>query len=378
MILDGGRVLSPGGALEPGRVRVDGPVLGDPRPPPASDEVVVDVAGLLVLPGLVDLHTHVFSGQDAGVDAQAIGPPTGVTTMVDAGSAGAHLIGAFRRTSMPADGPVRVLPFLNIATIGITSLTLSGELHHPPYLSTEAALSAIADGGDIVGVKVRASADVAGPRAVEALDTARAVADETGLPLMVHLGPSPADAAEILARLRAGDVLTHCLTGFGNDLARPGLGPALLAARERGVVFDVGHGKSGFDATVASRLLAQGFAPDTISTDLHAYSLDTVGGLPRVIAGLVALGMPLAQALRAATEIPARVLGRPELGILAPGTPADVAVLAWTEAETDDEHDHVDGFGHHYRAGHALVPVLTLSAGRVVFDPTGLAGLRRP
>ncbi|RNL62524.1 amidohydrolase/deacetylase family metallohydrolase [Nocardioides marmoriginsengisoli] len=375
MILLNGSVLPPGaGDLAPGAVRLDGGAIADPGPPPAADEQVVDVTGLVVVPGLVDLHTHVFLGQDAGVDAQAIGPATGVTTMVDAGSVGAHLLGAFRRTSMPADGPVRVLAFLNVATIGITSLTLSGELKTPAYLSREAALAVLTSGDDtIVGVKVRPSADVAGSHGPAALRAARELATEAGLPLMVHLGPPPATAEEVLELLGPGDILTHCFTGFeGNHLARPAVAEALVAARERGVRFDLGHGQSGFDATVAARMLARGFPPDTISTDLHAYSAVSVGGLPQVICRLVALGMPLADALRAASEAPVAAIGRADsgLGTLRVGAPADVAVFDRVERP----RTLYDGFGNPIESSTELVPVLTIRGGRVVHDPRGLAG----
>lgn len=335
---------------------------------PQSSNTIINVEGLLVTPGLVDLHTHLFQGQDAGIDADAVGARSGVTTMIDAGSAGGHLIGALRRTSID-NSATRVRAFLNIASIGISSFMLKGELHEPAYADPEVAYRAAVSHHDVViGIKVRASGDVGGEQSPAALRRARNVADRLNLPLMVHLGPAPASIEQILDHLGSGDILTHCFTGFeGNSLLVDGVvRPAVLQARERGVLFDVGHGRTGFDSNVAASAIAQGFPPDTISSDLHHYSTDTVGCLPAVLSKLATLGMSWREILTCSTLAPARAAGLDALGIgtLMPGSPADVAVFR-LEPEPIDLADHN---GNAHVANTSLQTVMTIRAGRVAYD----------
>ncbi|GAA2594067.1 amidohydrolase/deacetylase family metallohydrolase [Dactylosporangium fulvum] len=334
-VLRGGLVCDPeAGSLAPGDVVVRDGRIAAPATAGAADRIV-DVSGLVVTPGLVDLHTHVFVGQDLGVDPDVVGPPSGVTTMVDTGSAGAHLFGAFVRGTVER-ARTRIAAFINISSVGTTSILLSGELKTLAYVdpaSCRAAIDAYRD--RIVGVKVRASADVAGDNGVVALDRAREVADAEGLPLMVHLGPPPASLADILARLGPGDILTHCFTGLsGTPFTEHGRLVDLIAeARRRGVVFDIGHGMCGFDLEQARAAVAAGFLPDTISSDLHTYSRDIVGGLPDVMAKFLALGVGLPEVVRRTTIVPARVAGLDGAGVgsLRPGAPADLAVLRVTD-----------------------------------------------
>ncbi|GAA2360186.1 amidohydrolase/deacetylase family metallohydrolase [Dactylosporangium salmoneum] len=351
-VLRGGLVCDPEtGTLAPGDVVVrDGRIAGTAGP----GDRVVDVSGLVVTPGLVDLHTHVFVGQDLGVDPDVLGPPSGVTTMVDTGSAGAHLFGAFVRGTVE-QARTRIGAFINISTVGTTSILLSGELKTLPYVDPAACRAAIAEHRErIIGVKVRASADVAGDNGVVALDRAREVADAEGLPLMVHLGPPPASLADILARLGPGDVLTHCFTGLsGTPYTERGRVVDLVCeARQRGVLFDVGHGMCGFDLEQARAAVGAGFLPDTISSDLHTYSRDIVGGLPDVMAKFLGLGVALPEVVRRTTVAPARVAGLDGAGVgtLRAGAPADVAVLRVTEDPAP-----------------AVSAVLTVRAGEIVY-----------
>ncbi len=337
----------------------------------------MDVSGLLVTPGLVDLHTHVFNGQDLGLRPDAIGPPSGTTTLIDTGSAGGHLFDAFRASSIDRS-EVRVRAFVNVSSIGTTSILLSGELKTLAYVDEEVAVACIEGNRDVVvGVKVRASHDVGGPNAPEALRRARRVADRVGLPLMVHLGPPPVTVDEIADYLGAGDVLTHCFTGFaGNQVVQDGtIRRSVLAARARGARFDVGHGISGFSAAVARTAIEQGFLPDTVSTDLHSYSARLVIDLPQVLSKLVALGMSLQQVLTAATIAPAKVVGLDTQGIgtLRPGAPADVAVFRIEEGPVE----FLDGCEQSFTGGLRLVPVLTVLGGRVVFDQLADRAVRR-
>lgn len=332
----------------------------------APGDHIIDVTGLVVAPGLVDLHTHVFSGQDLGVTADEIAFASGTTTVADAGSAGAHLIGAFRASTIDRSA-VRVRALLNISSIGATSIMLGGELLSPWYVSEDAAIDAIEANRDfVVGVKVRASGNVGGEHTSAALAAARRVADRVDLPLMVHLGPAPASIDEIADSLREGDIITHAFTGWSDNGIldeTSGLRSSVRAARERGVLLDIGHGMSGFSLDVARRLLSDGEPPDTISTDIHAYSRESVVDLTTVLSKFLALGMPLADVLRRASAAPAAALSL-EVGSLAAGSVADVAVLN-REAGT---FRFGDGFGGSV-VGHELLRcVMTFSGGLLVHD----------
>jgi dihydroorotase len=357
------------GTIGSGEVRVvDGVVVDAEAGPADSAPTVIDAAGLLVVPGLVDFHTHVFTGQDLGLAADEIGPPGGTTTMIDTGSAGAHLLGAFRRTAVEGSG-TRIRAFLNIASVGTTSILLGGELKAPHYADEGVAVEAIEANRDLViGVKVRASQDVGGDHAAEALRRARRVADRVALPLMVHLGPAPAAIDEIADMLGPGDILTHAFTGWeGNAVIEGGaLRPSIRAARERGALLDIGHGMSGFSLDVAREMLSLGEYPDTISTDLHAYSLSIVRDLPTVLSKFLALGIPLPEVLSRATAAPARAAGLDGLGVgsLTPGSPGDVALFERVPGAVTFD----DGFEGTVTGREALRCVLTVRAGQVVFD----------
>lgn len=386
LILRGGSVFDPQtGSIGPADVRLSGAVVDAIGPDlPASGGREVDVTGLLLTPGWVDLHAHVFVGQDLGVDPAVLGPPSGVTTMIDAGSAGAHLFGAFAAATLTRPGP-RIRNFLNISSVGTTSIRLSGELRTLAYVDEAACVACAREHPDqIIGVKVRASRDVAGENGPEALRRARRVADALSLPLMVHVGPPLPRLPDVLAMLGAGDIVTHSFTALaeptlaGPTLAGPTLGgdgrvlDEAWAARQRGVLIDVGHGMSGFDAGVAGAAVRAGFLPDTISTDAHAYSIGTVVGLPSVATKFMALGLTLAQTLERVTLAPARAAGLAALGVgqLTAGGPGDVTAIR----VLDEDVAFVDPQGNAF-SGRARIRVeLTVQAGSIVFDGRSAPG----
>jgi dihydroorotase len=328
--------------------------------PPGDATREIDVTGKLVVPGLVDLHAHVFAGQDLGVDPDIVGPASGTTTFIDTGTAGAHTFGAFRRGTIDRAIP-RIRAFLNISTIGITSMRLAGEAEHLAYCDVDACVGAAREHADLVlGVKVRASANVVGANGDEPLRRARAAADKLGLPLMVHIGEAPSGIETVLNALGSGDVLTHCFSGWrdngllGDDCR---IRPSVLEAQKRGVIFDVGHGMGSFDAEVARALLDQGFAPDTISSDIHAYS---TARLPEVMSKFLALGLTLDEVIARATLGPARALGL-QGGTLREGEPADVTVLQLVDGPVEWE----DTWGHTFAGTRRLQVVLTIQGGEV-------------
>ncbi len=366
-LLSGGTVFdSEAGRLAPGDVWVTDDLIADP-PGSGAQYETIDASGLIVSPGLVDLHAHVFRGQDLGLSPDEIGGPSGTTTIVDAGSAGGHLFSAFRLTTVDTSR-VRVRAFVNIASVGTTSILLGGELKGLYYSNEDVAVECIENNRDIaVGVKVRASHDVGGTNALESLHRARRVADRVGLPLMVHLGPPPASIDEIAHTLQPGDILTHAFTGWeGNSVVHDGkIRPSIRAARDRGVILDVGHGMSGFSSTVARTMIELGELPDTISTDLHTYSRPFAVDLPAVLSKFMALGMSVQQVLTSATISAARAVGLDSEGVgsLKVGTQADIALFRLDSRPTE----YGDGFGATFEGQHVLTPVLTMIGGSTVF-----------
>ena len=343
-----------------GVVRALGPGVADGW----SASEILDATGLLVSPGLIDMHTHVFPGQVGSVPARRFGPPGGTTTFVDAGSAGAHLWEAFITLIDLVEQ--RIVPFINISTIGFTSFVLEGELATPPYVSVDACVAAVRQFPRAAGVKVRASEDVGHEHTEAALCAARRAADELELPLMVHLGPAPMDVDTILGTLRDGDILTHCFTGFAeNGLIVDGaLRPSVVDARDRGVLFDVGHGMGGFLYETAQRAFELGFLPDMISTDLHAYSAELVADLPTTLSRFLAIGLSMPEVLTRATATPARALGLLDQGVgqLKVGGVADIAVLRLV----DESVEYLDARGNRYSGRQRLTVQSTIQAGRVL------------
>jgi len=324
---------------------------------PAPGEEAVDARGLLVVPGLIDLHVHVFWGASHyGIEPDRHCLGTGTTTVVDAGSAGAHTFPAFRRYVIEV-AQTRILPFLNIGATGMVSAEV-GELEEIRHIDKAAALRTIEAHRDLIrGIKVRLSRDLVGANARVALKTARETSEAAGLPVMVHVGDTPISLTEILDELRAGDVLTHCYHGREEGIldARGSVLPAARRAAARGVLFDIGHGKGSFSFAVARRALAQGFRPGTISSDLHVYNVrGPVFDLATTMSKFLHLGLSLDETVEMTTAAPARVLREgAELGSLQPGAVADVTLLDLREGPVALE----DAVGEQVTGTQRLVPV---------------------
>ena len=302
---------------------------------------VMDAGGKLVTPGLIDLHAHTYPyGSAIGIPADELVAHQATTTVVSAGDAGANNMAAFRRFVVPASR-TRQFAFVHIAVAGLAGFPVP-ELFNIDYAQPEAAARTVAENADLVlGVKVRMSENVIARHGTEPLKRAIAACELSGVPakVMCHIG-GVADAAlmsQILDLLRPGDVLTHCYSGapnnagqFTNIVQDGKLLPAALAAKKRGVIFDIGHGGGSFDYTVAEAAIAQGCPPDTISSDIHVFSGNSPGMpyLPWVMSKMIGLGFTLDQVITMATATPARVIARvPKHGTLALGAPADLSMF---------------------------------------------------
>lgn len=339
----------------------------------------LEVAGRLVVPGLVDLHTHLFTGvSHYGIDPDPHCLARGVTTAVDAGSSGAQTFEGFRRYVIEPSR-TRVLAFLNIAVQGMISRRV-GELEDLRWASPEETVARAREHLDaVVGVKVRLGYQMVGDDPGPALDLARKAAEDLSLPLMCHVIDMRRPIGWLLSQLGPGDVVTHCFHGnpgglIGEDSR---VEAAAVRARARGVLFDVGHGEGSFAYRVARAAMRDDFPPDTISSDLHAHNVKgPVFDEATTIAKLVHCGLGLNEAIAAATSAPAAALGKSsELGRVAAGKVADLTVL---ELHTNHQGRLPDGAGEEELVETLLVPHLVVRAGVVVPMPPPAAGPRAP
>jgi dihydroorotase len=342
LILGGGRIIDPANgrdeiadiAFAEGKVAGIGPDL------PRGSAEIVDARGLIVAPGLIDLHTHVYwGGTSLGVDAATVARASGTTTFVDAGSSGPGNFAGFRRHVIEPS-PLRILPYLNVSFPGIFAFSptvMVGEASDLRLIDPRECVRVINANRDlIVGVKVRVGRGAGGASGIAPLDMALEVADEVGLPVMAHLDHPPPSRLEVLSRLRRGDVLTHCFRPFPNAPIEPDgrVREEVVEARRRGVVFDIGHGSGSFGFRTAEAMLEAGFLPDAISSDVHTLSINGPAFDQLVtMSKFLALGMDLAAVIGAATAGPAAVLGRSDLGRLSVGAAGDASVLDLVEGE---------------------------------------------
>lgn len=345
LILRSGRVIDPSQTLDATMdvAFLDGKVAAiGSRLETEAGTVEQDVSGLIVTPGLLDLHTHVYwGGTSLGIDAEAFGRASGVTTVVDTGSAGPGNFAGFRQHVIEKS-QVRILALLNVSFAGIYgygSESEVGESEEIRLLSPVRSVEVIEANRDVIaGVKVRVGKYASGNSGLAPLDMALEVANETCLPLMAHIDFPPPSYEEVVSRLRRGDILTHAFRPFPNAPvnSRGAIRAAVREARERGVLFDIGHGQGSFAFKTARAMLAEGFQPDTISSDIHAGSIDgPVFDQTTTLSKFLCLGMSLTEVITASTLNAASALRRPELGSLKPGSTGDATILTLEEGSFD-------------------------------------------
>ena len=352
LVVKGGEVLDPSQNLRARRVigiRF-GVVEALEADIPADKAIrVLNASGKLVTPGLIDLHAHVFPyGSAIGIPADELLSYQATTTAVSAGDAGANNFAAFRRHIVPA-ARTRLYAFVHIANFGLTSFPVP-ELYNIDFAQVEATAKTVAENSDIViGVKVRMSENVIAKHGIEPLQRAVQACEMAGggAKIMCHIGgvETPELMSDILDLLRHGDVLTHAYSGapnlggaFTNIVQDGKLMPAALAAKQRGVMFDVGHGGGSFDYTVAETAIQAGAGPDTISSDIHVFSGNTPGMpyLTWVMSKFLNMGLPLERVIAMVTINPAKVINKiPKLGTLQVGAPGDISVLEVVEGPVE-------------------------------------------
>jgi len=349
LILKGGRVIDPSQnidrvtdvAFSGGKVAKVGNDLTD-----ATE--VRDVKGYIVSPGLIDLHTHVYwGGTSLGIDAEDYCRRSGVTTAIDTGSAGPGNFAGFRKHVIEPSA-VRILAYLHVSFAGIYAFSKSvmvGESEELRLMApAEAVAVADANRDVIVGIKVRVGRGSSGIHGAAPLDIALQAANEVGMPLMCHIDFPPPSYEEVVERLRPGDVLTHAFRPFPNaPIDHQGkVKRVVMDARARGVKFDIGHGKGSFAFKTARAMLANGFYPDTISSDVHVLCIDGPAyDQVTTMSKFLCMGMPLGDVIAASTVNAGLALQRPELGSFKPGCAGDATIMT----VRDGQFDYMDVVG---------------------------------
>ena len=351
LVLRGGRVVDPSQKLDAvtdvaftgGKVAMVGNAL---KADPGTE--VRDVSGYIVTPGLIDLHTHVYwGGTSIGIDAEEFCRTSGVTTAIDTGSAGPGNFAGFRKHVIEPS-QVRILAYLHISHAGIYGYShrvMVGESEEIRLMNpVDAVEVADANRDLIVGIKVRVGRNSSGASGIVPLQMALEVANEVGMPLMAHIDHPPPSYEEVVSLLRPGDVLTHAFRPFPNSpaTAQGTVKRVVLEARERGVFFDIGHGKGSFAFKTARAMLANGFYPDTISSDVHILCINGPAfDQVTTMSKFLCMGMPLSDVVAASTVNAAMALRRPELGSLKPGSVGDATLISIQ----DGKFDYVDVVG---------------------------------
>jgi dihydroorotase len=370
LVLRGGRVVDPSQKLDAvmdvafsgGKVAMVGNAL---KADAGTD--VRDVSGYIVTPGLIDLHTHVYwGGTSLGIDAEEFCRTSGVTTAIDTGSAGPGNFAGFRKHVIEPS-QVRILAYLHVSHAGIYGFShrvMVGESEEIRLMNPiDAVQVADANRDLIVGIKVRVGRTSSGASGIVPLQIALEVANEVGMPLMCHIDHPPPTYEEVVSLLRPGDVLTHAFRPFPNapSTAQGTVKQVVLEARERGVLFDIGHGRGSFAFKTARAMLANGFYPDTISSDVHILCINGPAfDQVTTMSKFLCMGMPLPEVVAASTVNAAMALRRPELGSLKPGSVGDATLISIQQGRFDYE----DVVGEHLIGDRKIVSEGVVIGGR--------------
>jgi dihydroorotase len=336
LLLTGGMVLNPATGLrrELDVTVKDGRVAAlQAKLPRAEAKRVIEVPGCYVTPGLIDFHVHSFWGVNPyGCELDSLCMSTGVTTAIDAGSSGPINFKGFKKLVYEAS-KTRMIAFVALAQHGV--LNDPGELEDLRFADPNAAAATVGESPNVgVGIKVRLHKKGVGVNGREALRLAIRAGEASKSPVMVHVGNTGISMSEIADTLRPGDVITHCYTPQKPSIIdeQSKLLPEVRKAKERGVIFDVGHAGGHFDFNLVQRAMGEGIVPNVISSDLHGRlsqpGFGVVGDLPTVLTKFLPLGLSFDQIIANCTVNAARVIGwQDRIGSLEVGREADIAVL---------------------------------------------------
>lgn len=354
LLVKGARILDPSQGLD----RIGDMAVTDGRIAAVADSIAptearscLDAQGTVLCPGLIDAHAHCYWGATRlGVEPDSAFLARGVTTVVDAGSAGSVGFSGFRRWVIDAS-KCRVLAFVNLSAIGLVTAGISQELASPKLFDGDGALEILRSHPDVtVGLKLRLSEYALGNSCLDYLAKAREVADRAAARLMVHIGDTAEDLPQILRFMRPGDIVSHILTPARHGVLDSDgrLLPEVREAQESGIIFDSAHGRLHFSFSFAERVLDQGLLPHIISSDLTRQSLSgPVFDLCTTMDKFLVLGLSLPEVIQRVTYNPALAIARSQdLGSLRPGSPADFTLLnfeqgSFTLTDTKGETRHI-------------------------------------
>ena len=375
LLITGGEVIDTGAglrgimdvAIAGGRIVAVGPSLNG-----NEAKRTISAKGMLVMPGLVDIHAHVLvNGHDMGIHTDDCCSGSGVTTLCDAGSTGSSNFAALRGM---LEGPVRtnVRAFVNLSAIGVTGIKHAGELAHLPYADPEGCAQTIKDNVDLaIGVKLRFGPGLVWEYSAEPVKMARRAAEMAGdVPMMMHITDSPIPLPELIAHMKPGDIVTHCYHGRNHGILgqeKQFVLKEIVEAQRAGIIFDCAHGRNHFSFRTLEKALDQGFMPDTISTDLtmRTATEGPVWDLPTTMTKLLHFGMPLDEIVRRSTAAPARIMGYEGIvGTLKPGANADVSIFELR----DGDFDMRDSDGNVVTAKRRLLAQTTIKDGQVWYQ----------
>ncbi len=370
LLLKNGRLLNPKRKID--RI-ADIVVLNGKICYPAEGEVVeaaktVDVSGCLVVPGLIDIHAHLdYLGTASGMPVDLPNIPNGVTAVLDAGSTGVSTYRYLAKALETCETKTKFM--LNVSASGIIMANQFPESVDPAVWNIDMFDKAFAAYADrIPALKIRISKKVVGELGLEPLKKAISLSERYHVPVCVHTTNPPASMSEVADLFRPGDIFTHMYHGSGMTCLENGrVAEGYWRAKERGVIFDTACGQGNLSLVVAKEAIAQGFLPDSISTDLNIYNWnhDFVFSLPAVMSKFLALGMKVSDVIDCVTEAPAIQWGEADnMGCLLPGTVADISVLKLA----DRKMKYQDKYGNVVYGDKAFIPEMTIIGGKTVYQ----------